>query len=71
MICSTTPESSNADEPAGMEPALRAWTQQSTFSPKVWNHAYLTAFTEVADFEVVTFDRGFAQFANLKVTILS
>ena len=41
------------------------------FSPKVWNDAYLAAFARSVDFEVVTFDQGFAHYANLRRTILS
>ncbi len=60
-----------ADEPAGVEPIWRANTQGLTFSPKVWNDAYLAAFAQVAGFEVVTFDRGFAQYQDIACTILS
>jgi toxin-antitoxin system PIN domain toxin len=59
------------DEPAGIEALWRTHTQRRTFSPKVWNDAYLAAFAQVADFELVTIDRAFSQYANLRCTILS
>jgi toxin-antitoxin system PIN domain toxin len=58
-------------EPAGLETLWRGFTQRKTFSPKVWNDAFLAAFALAADCEVVTFDKGFAQYADLKCTILS
>lgn len=60
-----------AEEPDGIEARWRSHTQHSTFSPKVWNDAYLAAFAQVAGFEVVTFDKGFSQFSDLRSTILS
>jgi predicted nucleic acid-binding protein len=46
-------------------------TQRKTFSPNVWSDAYLAAFAQAADFEVVTFDKGFMQYKNVRVAILS
>ena len=60
----------NAEEPEDLEVFWREYTRRRTFSPKVWNDAYLAAFARAADFEVVTFDQGFKQFRNLKNTIL-
>lgn len=65
------PRAVYADEPVGLEPLWRAYTQRDTYSPKTWNDAYLAAFAQVADFEVVTFDQGFSQYPKLRVTILS
>jgi toxin-antitoxin system PIN domain toxin len=59
-----------ADEPAGLESVWRTNTQNLSFSPKVWNDAYLAAFAQLAGLEVVTFDQGFAQFSKIKLTIL-
>jgi predicted nucleic acid-binding protein len=42
-----------------------------TFSPKVWNDAYLAAFAKAANFELVTLDRGFAQYQHVRSKILS
>jgi len=60
-----------ADEPQGVENAWRNLTQLRTFSTNVWSDAYLAAFALAADFEIVTFDKGFTQYANLRCTILS
>ena len=61
---------SYADEPANLEPQWRSWTQNQTFSPRVWNDAYLAAFAKIAGLELVTFDKGFAQYIGVKCTIL-
>jgi len=60
-----------ADEPSGIEPLWRSHTQHNMYSPKVWNDAYLAAFAQAADFELVTFDRGLTQIKDLRCTILS
>jgi predicted nucleic acid-binding protein len=43
---------------------------RETFSPKVWNDAFLAALAMTAGFDLVTFDKGFAQYAGLRFTIL-
>jgi uncharacterized protein len=58
-------------EPPNFESHWRAYTQRKAFSPKVWNDAFLAAFARSADLELVTFDKGFAQYSDLKCTILS
>jgi len=58
------------DEPAGIEPGWRSLTQATTFTPKVWNDAYLAAFAELAALEIVTFDKGFSKFTNVRCHIL-
>ncbi len=60
-----------ASEPEGVEGLWRQWTQLSSYSPNVWNDAYLAAFAETGNFELVTFDKGFVQYVGLRVTILS
>jgi toxin-antitoxin system PIN domain toxin len=60
-----------AAEPDGIEDEWRAFTQRRTFSPKVWNDAYLAAFAKCGDLEVVTFDKGLAQFTGIKCTVLA
>ena len=57
-------------EPAGLESHWRPWSQLGTYSHNVWNDAYLAAFATAAGLQVVTFDKGFAQFAGLAVTFL-
>ena len=60
-----------SQEPAGLEPAWRGYTQRQSFSPKVWSDAFLAAFAEAASLALVTFDRGLAQYQNVNCTILS
>ncbi len=45
-------------EPEILETELRAHTQLSSKSPKVWADAYLLSFTIVAGLKLVTFDRA-------------
>jgi uncharacterized protein len=42
-----------SDEPVGVEPIWRGYTQGETFTPKVWNDAFLAAFAEAAGYELV------------------
>ena len=65
------PRVSFSDEPADLEPLWRGYTQRQSFSPKVWNDAFLAAFARAAGHELVTFDKGFAQYSGLSSTILS
>jgi toxin-antitoxin system PIN domain toxin len=65
------PRISFAVEPDGVEPLWRGCTQHQSFSPKVWNDAFLAAFARAADDELITFDKGFSQYAQVKCTILS
>jgi toxin-antitoxin system PIN domain toxin len=60
-----------AEEPANLETHWRHYTQRRSFSPKVWNDAYLAAFARAASFEVVSFDTGLAQYKGVPCTILS
>jgi toxin-antitoxin system PIN domain toxin len=60
-----------SDEPAGVEPIWRGYTQGETFTPMVWNDAFLAAFAQAAGYELVTFDKGLTRFTNVKCTILS
>jgi uncharacterized protein len=59
-----------AEEPAHLETHWRKWTQNQSFSPHVWNDAYLAAFAETGGMELVTFDRAFAQYAGVNCTFL-
>ena len=49
----------------------RDYTRRRTFSPKVWNDAFLAAFAKAAAFEIVTFDKGFSQFKGVRCDIPS
>jgi toxin-antitoxin system PIN domain toxin len=59
------------NEPTGIEVFWRDYTRAETFSPKVWNDAYLAAFARAANLQLVTFDNGFTQFTDLNRLILS
>ena len=58
-------------ETANIESHWRTFTQGNTFSPNVWNDAYLAAFSVVGNYELVTFDKGFARYPGLTYTLLS
>lgn len=59
-----------AEEPAGLEPFWRDYTQHESFSPKVWSDAYLAAFARAASFQVISFDTGFRLYKDMASTIL-
>ena len=59
------------EELAGIESHWRAYTVGLTFSPKVWNDAYLAAFAKVAGWQIVTCDQGFSQYVGLNSLILA
>ncbi len=65
------PRISLANEPANIESPWRGFTHGSTFSPNVWNDAYLAAFSVAGNYELVTFDKGFARYPGLTYTLLS
>src|SRR5207253_10923825 len=60
-----------AEEPGGLESLWRGYTRTRTFSPKVWNDAYLAAFARAAPHKLITFDRGFARYTGLDYVILA
>jgi len=62
----TDPRVVFSEEPAGIETHWRAYTRRRTFSPNLWSDAYLAAFAKAASLELVTFDKGFAQFKGLR-----
>ena len=70
-ILLSDPRVAFAEEPADIENHWRTFTQSQSFSPQVWNDAYLAAFALAGNLELVTFDRGFSQYPNLTCTILS
>jgi toxin-antitoxin system PIN domain toxin len=65
------PRISFADEPPGVEPLWRGYTQHRSFSPNLWSDAFLAAFARAAGYELITFDKGFSRYADVKCTILS
>jgi uncharacterized protein len=64
------PRVSFAAEPVAIEAHWRGYTQNQSFSPKVWNDAYLAAFALAGGLRLVTFDQGFAHYQNVTVTVL-
>ncbi len=59
-----------ADEPPGLEPLWRTYTQRASFSPKVWSDAYLAAFARAAGCELVTFDKAMSHYQDLSCRVL-
>lgn len=59
-----------AEEPADLENHWRSFTQRRTFSPQVWNDAYLAAFALAGTLELVTFDKALTQYANVSCIVL-
>jgi uncharacterized protein len=59
------------DEPPGILPLWREFSSRQSFSPKVWNDAYLAAFACNAAYRLVTFDRAMTQYAALLPEVLS
>lgn len=56
--------------PQALETWWRQFTQFPQYSPNVWNDAYLAAFSLAGNYELVTFDKGFARYPGLKHTLL-
>lgn len=59
------------DEPPGLDRRWRSFSEARSPSPKLWMDAYLAASAVTGGYRLVTFDRGFAQFAELDALILS
>jgi toxin-antitoxin system PIN domain toxin len=60
-----------AAEAAGLERLWREYTSSRTYSPKVWNDAYLVAFASSARLTMVTFDRAIASYPQSRPLVLS
>jgi hypothetical protein len=60
-----------AEEPRNLERFWREYTQRQSFSPQIWSDAFLAAFARGSDLRLITFDKGFSQYKNLRSTILS
>ena len=58
-------------EPEGLEKAWKIYTRNQTYSHRVWNDAYLAAFAQTANLKIATFDKGFREYKETKLTILS
>ncbi|MBY0513717.1 MAG: PIN domain-containing protein [Gemmataceae bacterium] len=59
-----------ASEPTGIEAHWRGFSHGGTFSTKVWNDAYLAAFAVAGNYNLITFDKGFARYSGLSLTLL-
>ncbi|MBN1961353.1 MAG: PIN domain-containing protein [Deltaproteobacteria bacterium] len=61
------------NELPGLEDCWRKHTKQRSKSHHVWNDAYLIAFAETADIELVTFENGFSSYNSndLQLRILA
>ena len=59
-----------ANEPRGLEEHWQEYAVRESSSSKLWMDAYLAAFARAADLELVTIDRGFRQFKQLKLCLL-
>jgi len=68
---SSNPRIGFAVEPPGLESKWRQGTQLPRFSHHFLNDAYLAAFALAGGYEIVTFDKGFAQHGHLTCTILN
>lgn len=59
-----------ASEPPDLDDAWRRLTHQKTFSPHVWNDAYLAAFAIAAQMEPITFDQALSQYSPVNCTVI-
>src|SRR5258707_10774386 len=57
-------------EPPGLERAWLELTRRRQVAQSGWTDTYLQAFAEVKELSVVTFDKGFRQFAHPEALIL-
>ena len=58
-------------EPLKLDLQLRSLTLGRQITPKLWNDAYLAAFALASSRSLVTFDKGFSQFENLGLDLLT
>lgn len=55
------------DEPEGIEKTWKTLALRGTASPKLWMDAWLAAFALCASLQMITTDKAFSQFKDLKV----
>ena len=60
-----------AEEPANVETLWRGHTQGRSFSPKVWNDAFLAAFAQAAGYVLVSFDKALRQYKGINAVVLT
>jgi toxin-antitoxin system PIN domain toxin len=59
------------EEPKGLDAHWMVFTTRDKASPKIWMDAYLAAFAIAAGHQLVTTDKGFAQYKGLDLVVLS
>jgi len=59
-----------SQEPPDLSSQWKRYSQNATFSPKIWNDDYLAAFAQSANMTMLTFDRGFKVYEDLEVRLL-
>jgi uncharacterized protein len=59
------PEVTLLAEPAGIETAMRRFSNSAQFRHADWTDAYLAAFALLAGLRLVSFDQGFTQYSTL------
>ena len=57
-------------EPPGLEGAWAAMMRHPAARSSSWTDAYLAAFAQQHDYEMVTFDRDFQRWSDLAVSVL-
>jgi uncharacterized protein len=57
-------------EPLGLGHLWRRFTMSETYSPKIWNDAFLAAYALAGGMNVVTFDKSFIGYEGLTSIIL-
>lgn len=64
------PEVAFFAEPSGMDAAMRKHCAHPQFRAVDWTDAYLAAFAQAANLRMVSFDKGFARYADLALLAL-
>jgi predicted nucleic acid-binding protein len=59
------------DEPPDLDIVFQRFTGNRAYVPRLWTDAYLAAFALSCDATLVTFDRGFLQYPDLRAFVLS
>ena len=59
-----------AVEPAGIDALWREYSCRQSYSPKVWNDAYLAAFARAGNYCLITLDQGFRRYSELNCIVL-
>jgi uncharacterized protein len=65
------PRTDFTGEPLGLENVWRKFTMGNSFSPKMWNDAYLAAFAVCGELKLVTFDGGYMNYSDIDLVLLS